>query len=94
MPMAALLMGACGLFGPPGPPLPAEEDTPESRACRAEARNSPAVRALARQFYDPNQTNVDRMSGEVRRAQAQAFRDCMRARGQGVAGGVEQIVPR
>jgi hypothetical protein len=95
LPLAALLLlGACSLFGPPGPKMPVEEETPDARACRAEARNSPEVRALARQLYEPNQMNVDRMSGEIGRAQSRAYRDCMRARGYGPQGGVEPIVPR
>ena len=95
LPIAALLLlGACSLFGPPGPPAPVEEDTPDSRACRAEARNSPAVRALGRQSYGANQLNVDRMEGEVNRAQNQAYRDCIRARGHSPKGGVEAVVPR
>jgi hypothetical protein len=91
---ALLLLGGCSLFGPPGPKLPPPDDSPDARACRSEARNSPEVRALARQFYDPNQTNVDRMQGEVGRAQNRAYRDCMRARGHGPQGGVEAQVPR
>ncbi|MFZ4408634.1 MAG: phosphoribosylamine--glycine ligase [Paracraurococcus sp.] len=95
LPIAALLLlGACSLLGPPGPPLPVEEDTPDHRACRAEARNSPTVLALNRQLNSLNQTNVDRMQGEVNRAQSLTFRDCMRARGHGPAGGVEAQVPR
>ena len=89
-----LLLGGCGLFGPPGPQLPPQDDLPDARACRAEARNSPEVRALARQFYEPNQTNVDRMKGEVGRAQSRAYRDCMRARGHGPQGGVEPQIQR
>ena len=73
-PLAALLLlGACSLFGPPGPKLPPPDDSPDAQACRSEARNSPEVRALARQFYEPNQTNVDRMQGEVGRAQSRAY---------------------
>ncbi|WP_431270929.1 phosphoribosylamine--glycine ligase [Dankookia sp. P2] len=91
---ALLLLGGCGLFGPPGPPLPPQDESPDAKACRAEARNSPEVRALARLIYEPNQMNVDRMQGEVGRAQSRAYRDCMRARGHGPQGGVEAQVPR
>ncbi|MFC7473476.1 phosphoribosylamine--glycine ligase [Dankookia sp. GCM10030260] len=95
LPIAGLLLlGACSLFGPPGPPLPPEDESPDAKACRSEARNSPEVQALARQFYEPNQLNVDRMKGEVNRAQGRAYRDCMRARGHGPQGGVEPQVPR
>ena len=95
LPIAGLLLlGACSLFGPPGPKLPPEDDSPDAKACRSEARNSPEVRALGRQFYVASQTNVDRMDGEVGRAQSRAFRDCMRARGHGLTGGVEPQVPR
>ena len=92
--MAALLLGACSLFGPPGPPLPPQDESPDARACRAEARNSPEVQALGRQFYAASQTNIDRMQGEVGLAQGRVYRDCMRARGHGPQGGVEPQVQR
>jgi hypothetical protein len=91
---ALLLLGACSLFNSPGPQLPPQDDSPDAQACRAEARNSPEVQALGRQFYAASQTNIDRMQGEVGRAQGRAYRDCMRARGHGPQGGVEPQVPR
>jgi hypothetical protein len=91
---ALLLLGACSLFGPSGPKLPPPDDSPDARACRTEARNSPEVQALGRQFYASSQENMDRMQGEVGRAQGRAYRDCMRARGHGPQGGVEPQVPR
>ena len=95
LPLAALLLlGACSLFGPPGPKLPPRDDSPDAQACRVEARNSPEVQALGRQFYVSSQENVDRMQGEVGRAQGRAYRDCMRARGHGSLGGVEPQVLR
>lgn len=95
LPLAALLLlGACSLFASPGPKLPPEDNSPDAQACRAEARSSPEVRALGRQFYAGSQTNIDRMEGEVARAQSRAYRDCMRARGHGPQGGVEPQVLR
>ena len=89
-----ILLGACGLFGPPGPPVPRDEDTPQHEACRAEARNSPEVLALNRQMNPSNQWNVDRLAGEVRRAENRAYRNCLAAHGLGPPGGVEAQVPR
>ena len=91
---ALLLVSGCGLFRAPGPQLPAEVETPDTRACHAEARNSPAVVELYRQMNPSNQFNVDRMQGEVRRAEYRDYRDCLRARGASDPGGVEAQVPR
>jgi len=96
LPLAALLLlGACSLFrASPGPPIPPEEDTPEHRACRVEARRSPEVLAVNRERNANNQWNVDRLEREGRNAFNRAYRDCLRARGLSPPGGVEAIVPR
>lgn len=92
---ALLLLGACSLFrSAEAPAIPADQDTPEHRACREEARQSPAVLALNRQRYPQNEFNTDRLEREGRMAVNRAYRDCLRARGLALPGGVEASVPR
>ncbi|MDO9707557.1 phosphoribosylamine--glycine ligase [Paracraurococcus lichenis] len=89
-----LALAACSAFRAEGPPLPPEQDTAEHRACRAEARNSPEMKAVGREFYAGNQGNIDRVTREEQVAFNRAYRDCLRARGLGMPGGVEPVVRR
>lgn len=91
---AVLLLGGCGVFGARGPAIPPDENTPDHQACRAEARNSPEVRALNREINPNNTFNQTRLEGEVRNAQARAYRACLRERGLAPPGGVEPLAPR
>jgi hypothetical protein len=94
--LALLLpLGGCGLYNsvvgtaPQRPP-----ETPEQQECREEARRSPSVTALNRQRLPGNAINDDRLSREERTLLARAFRDCLRARGLTLPGGVEPEQPR
>lgn len=90
---ALLLLAGCGLFGG-RPPIPPEEDTPQHRACREEARNSDSVRALDAQRNPSNAYNTERLNREVRLAEIRAYRDCLRRNGLAMPGGVEPVRPR
>jgi hypothetical protein len=88
--LALLLLGACGGGGPQ---LSAEEDA-QRRACRAEARAAPDVRALQRQV-NPSAIQVGRdLEREMFLAETRAFRDCMRRAGISDSDGVEPVIPR
>ncbi len=90
---ALLLLAGCGLFGS-RPPIPPEEDTPQHRACRQEARNADSVRALDAQRNPANEYNTERLNREVRLAEIRAYRDCLRRHGLAMPGGVEPVQPR
>ncbi|WP_043360233.1 hypothetical protein [Belnapia sp. F-4-1] len=94
--LALLLpLGGCGLYNSvfgPGPQRPPE--TPDERECHEEARRSPSVTALNRQRMLGNSVNDDRLNREERVLLARAFRDCLRARGLALPGGVEVVQPR
>ncbi len=91
--LALLLpLGACGFFGGGAPP--GEPETPEQHACREEARLSPAVTALNRQRLPGNTENENRLDREERILLLRAYRDCLRARGLALPGGVEAVQPR
>ena len=98
-PPRALLLGAlfslggCGLFRGPPPPPP-DQDTPAHRACRQEARNAPAVRALERERNTLNDYNTQRLFDEARSAENRAYRECLRREGLALPGGVEALRPR
>ena len=86
-PLAALLaLAACGTTAP---------RTPEE-ACRAEARNTPAVRE-AEQRVNPaveNPNSRARVEGEAAAAERRAYLQCMRVRGLSPPGaGVEPRQP-
>jgi hypothetical protein len=84
-----LLAGACGSTGSEW-----AEDTPEHRACRAEARSAPEVRALARQVRPGTIEVGEPLERERFVAEVRAFRDCLRRAGVAEPGGVEPVVPR
>lgn len=90
---ALLLLAGCGLFGG-RPPIPPEEDTPQHRACREEARNAESVRKLDAQRNPSNEFNTERLNRETRLAEIRAYRDCLRRNGLAMPGGVEPIRPR
>ncbi len=94
--LALLLpLGGCGLYGSlfgPAPERPPE--TPEQQECREEAKRSPAVTALNRQRMPGNSVNDDRLNREERTLLARAYRNCLRARGLTLPGGVEPEQPR
>jgi predicted small lipoprotein YifL len=89
------LLGGCGLYGSLFSPAPARQpETPEQQECREEARRSPSLTALNRQRMPGNSVNDDRLNREERSLLARAFRDCLRARGLTLPGGVEPEQPR
>jgi len=92
--LAMLLVGGCSLFVTPQPEIPPDQDTPEHRACRDEARSSPEIRALARETFPQNSFNTTRMSREERAAFTTAYRRCLRAKGLAMPGGVEPVIRR
>jgi hypothetical protein len=91
---ALLLLGACSLFRPSAREIPADQDTPDHRACRAEAQQGPDMQALNRQRNIANEFNTERMAREERVVFNRAYRDCLRARGLALPGGVEPHIPR
>ncbi|PHK95010.1 phosphoribosylamine--glycine ligase [Pseudoroseomonas rhizosphaerae] len=82
------LLAACA-GRPPAPPAP--QEPPGHAACRAEARNDPAVLALGRQDNPLNWGNRDRVQNDLRVAELRAFRDCLRRNGLAAPGGVEPL---
>lgn len=88
--LLALLAAGCGRT----PPIPADQDTPQHRACREESRRAPAVRALDRQVNPQVPLLEPRLERERFLAENQAYRDCLRRAGLALPGGVEAIVPR
>ncbi|MCO6416478.1 phosphoribosylamine--glycine ligase [Siccirubricoccus sp. KC 17139] len=85
-----LALAACR--GAPTPPP--EPETPEQRACRAEAERSPELGRVYAQANPAMADNRERLEAEARRVRARAFRDCLRARGLPAPGGVEPVTPR
>lgn len=92
-------LGACG--GPPARApaanAPAEAgmaESPAERACREEARDSPAIRRLGSQVMPGDYSNEKRLAAEEQAIFSRAYRDCLRARGLPVSGGVERPVNR
>jgi hypothetical protein len=90
--MLPLLLAACART-PAAPPVASVPDTPEVAACRAEARNSPEVRNLARQVNMNNPTQEARVTALRAEAEGRAFNDCLRLRGLSRGGGVERVRP-
>ncbi|MBW8270212.1 phosphoribosylamine--glycine ligase [Caldovatus aquaticus] len=89
--LALLAAAGCGSRRPADAAAAAEPEPPEAALCRAEARDSPEVRRLARELNVDNQQNVLRVGEERRLAEIRAFRDCMRRRGLAMPGGVEPV---
>jgi hypothetical protein len=90
--MALALLAACSRSPTPAPDL--MPDTPMQTACRAEARRDPAVVNLGRQRNLGNWANENRVGYEMRVAETQAYRECMRRNGAAMPGGVESPRPR
>ncbi len=84
-----LLLGGCSWFRSDAPPISPELDTPGHRACREEARRSPALQALARQENPMYYGLEARLNEERRVAEQRAYRDCLRRQGLAAPGGVE-----
>ena len=91
---AMVLLAGCGTPPPTRPVLIGDDEAPEYQACRAEAEKSPALRALAKESYPANNFNQDRMVREQQVALNKAYRDCLRARGLAMPGGVESVIRR
>jgi hypothetical protein len=89
--LPALLLVACSRAPAPAPAGGGND--PVAAECRAESRNSPAVREAWRAQIPSNQTLEDRMRAEINMAEANAFEDCMRRRGVRAGGGVERVRP-
>ncbi len=90
-------LGACG--GPPAraPAATAEAgiaESPGERACREEARDSPAIRRLGHKVMPGDYSNEKRLAAEEQAIFSRAYRDCLRARGLSMSGGVERPVNR
>jgi hypothetical protein len=93
--LALLALGGCSLFAPKQQdPAVALETGPEYQACRAEARGSPQNRALDGQSNPMNPWNVYRIGIERQDLETRLYRDCLRARGLTLPGGVESLKPR
>ena len=82
-------LSACGGGNSRSASIPPEPESPEAAICRQEARDSPEIRRLAREFNADNAANVLRVGEERRVAEIRAYRDCMRRRGATLPGGVE-----
>ena len=91
--LALLPLAGCGLFGS-RTALVEEPLTPDQRECRAEAKTSPGMKALDRQRMPMNTWNEDRLDREERVVLNRAYRDCLRARGLALPGGVQTLQPR
>jgi hypothetical protein len=91
-PLVLLLLAGCSLFR--AAPVAPEDDTPEHRACREEARTGPAARALDRQRNPSNDFNTTRLDQEQRLVEIRAYRDCLRRHGLTLPGGVEPLRSR
>jgi hypothetical protein len=97
--LVLLPIGGCGtvggLFGDGNSATrTGADETPEQRACRQEARTSPAMKQLDAQRMPTNDFNRDRIAREERVILARAYRDCLRTRGLTLPGGVAPEVPR
>lgn len=87
-----LLLAACARERAPDPrdeaPL-----SPAHAACRAEARNDPALQNVAQQLNATNLQNRERVAYDMRVAELRAYRDCLRRNGLAAPGGVEAPRP-
>lgn len=92
--LAPLLLALLAVGCARTPPIPPDQDTPQHRACREEARRAPSVRALDRQVNPQVPLLEPRLERERFLAENQAYRDCLRRAGLALPGGVEAIVPR
>ena len=90
--LVLLPLGGCGMFG--GKTRAEADETPEQQACRREARTSPAMQQLEAQSNPNNSLNQDRIAREERTILAHEYRNCLRANGLTLPGGVAPEVPR
>lgn len=89
--VTVLLLAGCGARRDAVAPI---EETPQERACRAEARDAPALRALARESNPNSLPNQERLAAERRLAENAAFVACLRRAGAASPGGVEPLRER
>jgi hypothetical protein len=89
--LLALLSG-CG--GREPVPMASADLSPGHAECRAEARQAPELRELARSYNATNIANQDRVARESAEIEARAFQDCLRRRGLASRGGGVEPVRR
>ncbi|HYZ31976.1 MAG TPA: phosphoribosylamine--glycine ligase [Crenalkalicoccus sp.] len=92
-PVLLALLAGCSLFRGPPPPPP-DQDTPTHRACRAEAADAPAVRALWSQANPDGYTNRERIARDRAVAEQRAYAECLRRNGLPAPGGVQPVERR
>lgn len=88
-----LLVAGCSWFGG-SRDEPRAETRPEYLACQRAAREDPEVKSLTIQINPLNSLSYDRVQPRLERAQARAYRDCLRRQGLAMPGGVEPVVRR
>lgn len=85
--VALALLAACGGRTPA---VPEEPPSPDTVACRAEARNSPDRARIMQQWTPGNSINEGRITEALQTTERRTFLDCMRRRGAiPPSGGVE-----
>ena len=92
--LLAVSLAGCSLFAKKQVDPDLAETGPEYQACRAEARGSPQNRAFDAQSNPMNPWNVYRIGIERQDLETRLYRDCLRARGLTLPGGVEALKPR
>ncbi|HYF08879.1 MAG TPA: phosphoribosylamine--glycine ligase [Acetobacteraceae bacterium] len=85
------LLAIAGCARAPAPVADGPPPSPEVAACRAEARQSPETRAVAREMNMNNPGNLLRIREDQAEAEDRAFRDCLRRRNVPMPGGVERV---
>ncbi|MCX8134494.1 MAG: phosphoribosylamine--glycine ligase [Roseococcus sp.] len=83
----ALLLAACAASQPREPAMPAMDHA----ECRTEALAAADVREIGRRANPDNPELMARLREELRDAQWNAYRRCLRARGLPSPGGVERV---
>lgn len=85
-----LLLAGCG-GGGAAVPAPDMANNPLHAACRAEARQSPAVAAESQRVVIGLPSSEERFAQSRQAAENRAFTDCLRRRGLARGGGVEPL---
>ncbi len=88
--LVLLALAACAR-GPAEPRAEPRLVSPAEAECRAEARRSPALRAVMREVNPANPENLDRIRAERLDLETRLVAECLRARGQPAPGGVEPV---
>ena len=86
---ALLLLAGCGSGRQDA--LPDLAEGPVQQECRAEARQSPAVRQEWRRVVIGLPSSEEQVRHDQRQAESRAYSDCLRRRGQQRGGGVEPL---